>query len=501
MKKILMAAVAVSALTAGAASAASITAAKVSNVSLTTGSSPLNYALANSVKTSVTAALATTTTTGHNAVTSTLTTGTRLDGNASGTTYSVTYALTGTATPVFAAPVTSFTLYGPGGGGGSGTAACVPTGLNIVSGGAIGTSSVTGVFTVPSTCSSTIADSYSPNGATFDVPFKISSAGTVTATMSFKIVSTDSAYDGSGASMQLVQTASPYTVAVTADSTSTRMALGTASAPYLQLSAVTGYDNILGTVVAKVATAPTTSTGAVYPTLAANTLGALPTITSNIDINATSGTFATIVPSVGGSGTVSSANNALFTETGLTTASPANVTVSITGTNSTSISSIQTYTATITPVLSSTTNISTPSGAGPTALQSITLEGVNFMVPWVAGSQTTGSSTTIRISNSGGQVNNVTLTLSSPYNTTGSPTRTTCTSTQLTKLSSIGANSELIIEPADISTCFGAFKRGDVLVTIQGSYSNLSAKARLTTPAGQISEVSIGGLNVTNQAY
>jgi len=500
MKKILMAAVAVSALTAGAASAASITAAKVSNVTLTTGTSPLNYALANSVKTAVTAALATTTTSGHNAVTSTLTTGTRLDGNPSGTTYSVTYALTGTATPVFAAPVTSFTLIGAGAGG-STTAACVPTGLNIVSGGAIGTSSVTGVFTVPSTCSSTIADSYSPNGATFDVPFKISSAGTVTATMSFKIVSTDSAYDGSGASMQLVQTASPYTVAVTADSTSTRMALGTASTPYLQLDATTGYNAILGTVVANVATAPPTSTGAVYPTLAANTLGTLPTITSNIDINATSGTFATIVPSVGGSGTVSSANNALFTETGLTTASPANVTVSITGTNSTSISAIQTYTATITPVLSSTTNISTPSGAGPTALQSITLEGVNFLVPWVAGSQTTGSSTTIRIANSGGQVNNVTLTLNSPYNTSGAPTRTTCTSTNLTKLSSVGANSELIIEPADISTCFGAFKRGDVLVTIQGSYSNLSAKARLTTPAGQISEVSIGGLNVTDQAY
>jgi len=499
MKKILMAAVAVSALTAGVSSAASITTAIVSNVPLTTGASPLNYALASSVKTATTANLATTTGTAHNTVAATLTSGTRLAGNASGTTYSVTYALTGSATPVFAAPVTSFTLTGAGVGDVSGTGACVPTGLNIVSGGAIGTSSVTGVFTVPSTCSSTVTASQSPNGASFDVPFKISSAGTVTATVSFKIVSTDSAYDGSGGSMQLVQVATPYTVSVEADDTVTRMALGTASTPYLQLD--TGsYDAVLGTVLAIEADAPATSTGVVYATMGAATL---PAITSNININATSGNFVVITPKIGTSvtGAVNSANNALFTDTGLTTASATNVTVSIASANATSISSIQTYTATVTPTLASTTTVATPA-AVTGALQSITLEGVNFLVPWVAGSQTGGSSTQIRISNSGAAVNNVTLSLKSPYNTgVTTPTATTCTSATLSKLSTVASNSELVIDPTDLTTCFGAFKRGDVLVTIQGSYSALSAKARLTTPAGQISEVSLGGLEQTGLAY
>jgi len=501
MKKILMTAVAVSALTAGAASAATITGAEVSNVTLAVGSSPTIYTLASSVKTATAANLATTTTAAHNVVAAGLTSGTRLDGNASGTTYSVTYALTGTATPVFAAAVTSFTLIGSGAGGASGTAACVPTGLNIVTGGAVGTSSVTGVFTVPSSCSSTVADSYAPNGASFDAPFKITSAGTVTGTISFKIVSTDSAYDGSGASKQLVQTADPYTVAVVADTLATRMALGSASTPYLALTATSGsYDDILGTVVAKAATASSTSTGAVYATLAA---GALPAITSDIDINATSGDFDVIVPVIGSSstGAVDTVDNTLFSDTGLTTASATNVEVSISGSNTVSISSIQTYTATITPILASTTTVATPA-AVTGALQSITLEGVNFLVPWVAGSQTGGSSTMIRISNSGTAVNNVTLTLQSPFNTgSTTPTATTCTSSTLAKLSTVGANGELVIEPADLTTCFGDFKRGDVLVTIQGSYSALSAKARLTTPAGQISEVSLGGLTETGLAY
>jgi hypothetical protein len=399
---------------------------------------------------------------------------------------------------VFSAAVTSFALEGAG-------ASCTPTGLNIVSGGTIGSNSVTGVFTVPSTCSTTVAGAYAPNGATFDAPFKISSAGTVTGTISFKIVSTDSAYDGSGASKQLVAVADPYSVAVTASTSPTRMALGTASTPYLQLDATAGYDAILGTVVAKVATAPATSTGAVYATLDG---AALPAIAAQYDINATAGDFLVIVPTIGASatGAVDGTNASLFTDngagSGLTTASAQNVTVAIAGGNSTSVGAIQTYTASITPVLASTTTVSTPVGVSGAALQSISLEGVNFLVPWVAGSQTGGSSTQIRISNSGAAVNNVTLTLKSPYNTgSTTPTATTCNSSTLSKLSTVASNGELVIDPADLTTCFGAFKRGDVLVTIQGSYSALSAKARLTTPAGQISEVSLGGLTETGLAY
>ena len=55
---------------------------------------------------------------------------------------------------------------------------------------------------------------------------------------------------------------------------------------------------------------------------------------------------------------------------------------------------------------------------------------------------------------------------------------------------------ELAISSADLTACFGAFTRGDVVVTIQAQPSALTAKARIASPNGTVVEQSLGGLQV-----
>ena len=101
----------------------------------------------------------------------------------------------------------------------------------------------------------------------------------------------------------------------------------------------------------------------------------------------------------------------------------------------------------------------------------------------------------IRISNSGAATAAVSLLLKSPfYSGTVAPSAVACTTSTLSKLDKVPANGELAIDSSDLFTCFGAFKRGDIVVTIQGSPTNLSAKARTTTVSGT-NEISLGGLD------
>jgi hypothetical protein len=68
-------------------------------------------------------------------------------------------------------------------------------------------------------------------------------------------------------------------------------------------------------------------------------------------------------------------------------------------------------------------------------------------------------------------------------------------------LTTIAANGELNITSSDLATCFGNFKRADVIVTIQAAKTSLNAKMRNTTTAGVNSEISLGGLSVTGISY
>lgn len=150
-----------------------------------------------------------------------------------------------------------------------------------------------------------------------------------------------------------------------------------------------------------------------------------------------------------------------------------------------------TYTTSITP-----TAITGYSVAAVTGLASgaVTLDGVNFIAPWISGNQAAGQSV-IRLSNGASTATgNVTLRLNSARAraagvTTGSgdpiANQTCATNFQ------VPANGELQIGSAELTACFGNFLRGDVQITIQSASTALTAKAR-TISNGVTTETSLG---------
>jgi hypothetical protein len=496
MKKILMAAVAVSALSAGAANAVNISAANVSNValtppSITTGTGTVSYTLASTAVV-VDALGAPNANSGTGATTDITATigGTTVSGvfdpNAGGTNYSATYTLTNA---VFSSAVTnaSVTLSGNG-------TLCAPGAVNVVSGGAIGTSSVTAVFNIPNTCSSAAGTTLAPNAVTFVAPFKVLSAGSVTGTVGFKVVATDTAFDVrgvTGGAITLVRTQAPYVTKITADTVATTLGLASGLSPvYSYLKSGAGFDSVLGKIDVDLAAPSAAAAGGLIN--ATMDGGVRPAITYDLTVTATAGNFAVVKPGLGVNTTTGTAI-ALATPTAGTATQLGNaagygtVTAAISAANTTSLTAAQTYSATITPALATNTVVTTPA-AVTAALQTIGLDGVSFLAPWIGGSQSSSSSY-IRVSNSGTATGQVTMSLLSPTGAASAPT--VCTSTTLSKLSSIAANGELVINPTDLTTCFGDFTRGDVSVTIQSTSTGLTAKARNVTPTS-VSELSLG---------
>jgi hypothetical protein len=494
MKKILMAAVAVSALSAGAANAVNITAADVSGIaltppSITTGAGTLSYTLANSAivtdalgapnvnattgaVTDITASLGGTTATGV------------FDPNAGGTNYSATYTLTNA---VFSAPVTNASVAVLGM-----TGTCTAPAANVVAGGAVGTSSVTVVFNVPSATCSSSGQNVAPNAVRFTAPFSVLSAGSVTGTVGFKAVSTDAAFNVTGVTggaITLVRTQSPYTVSVTADTAPTTLGLSTSTAAvYSYLKTGGLFDSILGSVTANLATpSATASTGGIYADMNGT---ARPAVTFDTTVTATNGNFAVIKPSLAAAAMTLATPSASTATTLGTAAGTASITAAISATNTTSLNAAQTYSATVTPKLATNTFVTTPV-AVTGALQTITLEGVSFTAPWVGGSLSSSQSY-IRVSNSGAATGQVTVSLLNPIGAANpAAAGAVCTSSTVSKLSSIAGSNELVIAPADLTSCFGAFTRGDVVVTIQATSTSLTAKARNVT-ATNVSELSLG---------
>jgi hypothetical protein len=499
IKKILMAASAVTALTAGSAGAVNITEAKVSNIGLTaptiaTGAGATAYTLANSAivvdssgvpnanaqtgaSTEIVAMIGGTTSAGV------------FDPNPGGTNYSATYTLTNAT---FSSAVTNdkISLLNAG-------SSCNPGAVNVVSGGAVGTSSVTAVFNIPSTnCSSPSGtNNTAPNAVKFVAPFKILSAGAVTGTVGFKIVATDSAFDVrgvTGGAITLVRTAAPYTTTVEADTTATTLGLGTGTeAVYSKFSTA---DVTIGKVTVQNRAPGATAVG---DTVYADMNGtARPGITYDLKVDATSGNFAVIKPllaentSTAAAMTLATSSSASATKTGAA-AGTGTISVSIGASNTTSLNAAQTYSATITPILASNSLVTTPA-AVTGALQTIGLAGTSFLAPWIGGSLSSSSSF-IRVSNNGSAATGqVSVSLLSPIGAaTPASAGAVCTSATLEKLKSIAGSNELVLTPADLTTCFGNFTRGDVVVTIQSTSTSLTAKARNVTPTS-VSELSLG---------
>ena len=123
------------------------------------------------------------------------------------------------------------------------------------------------------------------------------------------------------------------------------------------------------------------------------------------------------------------------------------------------------------------------------AAGSVTLDGVNFVAPWVSG---TGLATSvIRLSNSATTVSGpVTVRLRTAQNVAGGVS-TPVTSSVVYEAGTIAAGGDLQITSAQLVAAFGAFTRGDFQVTIQSAQGPLTAKLR-NTRDGQTFEQSLG---------
>jgi len=121
----------------------------------------------------------------------------------------------------------------------------------------------------------------------------------------------------------------------------------------------------------------------------------------------------------------------------------------------------------------------------------VSYEGTNFFAAWITdGAGTSGFKNTIRLGNrSAAAIASVKASLINPLvtGTTG-----TVASTATCEVGPLPASGELLITSAKLLACFGAFGRSDVRLTIQGNSSDMVAKLRITSPDGSASDTALG---------
>jgi len=492
MKKILMAAAAVTALTAGSAGAATITKALVSNVTVydsaaSTTSTPYKIASETKIGTSGTN---TTNTTAENKVTLKVDQGKLAGGGSTSKDYTVTFTFAGPAQlQRDLVPGTDFTTDAQSG--------CVPS-ATIQSGGLAKGKTVDILMSLPSGCT-TGASGIGPQNLSLDAPLTVTGIGDVTVTAKVSTGGT-SIDNGEATARTLITNTSGISFTTDTDTKTTFWALA-GTTPYTSLG---GADATIGTYTLKYAS--TGSDGAyVAASRGTGTSTSGVTTWSNqfdqqdlkADVSISGDVTATTLKlGASGSTTNMTKNSAKDTSsrTGVGNSNTANIVEIVAVSDLTKSQSSLSYTMTVTPTTTASTF--TIPAAKTQTLQTVGLEGTNFNVPWVAGSQSP-SSTVIRIANNGTTDSGVvTVMIKSPIRNEGTTAgATTCTSSTLSSLGKIAAGGELLLGATELKSCFGDFKRGDLIVTIQEAKTNLTAKARLTTASGQISETSIGGLN------
>lgn len=143
----------------------------------------------------------------------------------------------------------------------------------------------------------------------------------------------------------------------------------------------------------------------------------------------------------------------------------------------------------ITPVVTMGAGYTAPTFSAVT-LGAVTLEGTNFYAPWV-GDGTNGITYSIRLGNRAATaVAGITVTLLNSQNVA---TATTCNA------GTLPASGELLITSASLKTCFGAFGRGDLRITAQAVSTTMTAKMR-SVSANVVNEQSLGGGTVNASA-
>jgi len=496
MKKILMAAAAVTALTAGSANAASISAAMVSGVDTKpAATTPTPYKIATETLFPAAGTNTTTGTVGDNKVSLTVDQGKLAGGGGSASKdYTVTFTYSGPAKFQRILTTADFTTDPLGS-----NCTVSPT---IANGGLKDGKSIDVIITLASGCTSGSSGT-GPSVLSLEAPLTVTGTGDVTVTG--KISTGGTTIDnGESKAATLITNASGIGFTAATDTVDT----------YWQLSGTTAYttitgvsttpktDDILGTYTLKYAAVDASGPFVAASRGTGTTSSGVTTYANQFnqqnltaDVTVTGDVSATTITIGGTAGTKNSAKDSSSRSSIGANDAENKITIAVDSGVKTSQPS-RAYSMTVTPKTSGT-SFTAPS-AKTQALQTVGLEGTNLNVPWVAGSQSP-SSVVLRVANNGStDTGAVTLLLKSPVRNSGTTVgATTCTSSTLTSLAKIVAGGELTISSADLTTCFGDFKRADLIMTVQAPKDDLTAKMRLTTSSGQISETSLGGLKNT----
>jgi hypothetical protein len=484
MKKILMAAAAVTALTAGSANALTLNAdnSYVASTALTGGVAGVSfepYTLANeynvSTATVVPAKL-------------TLTTSSAL---AASTSYIVTYTISGgtfdNSTAIAATEVkVADTAAAAAGTGASGTGANI-TGLGTTILGTLNNSTApTQVSFVISTGTATTVQAITWKLAGGIKPATPKTPVTITASIALSNSPTVYVDGGATSSVTLLDYRDGLTFAATAASSKLSLASG-----FKKFQVSGAADAVSANIASAVGFAiPTVLTTApndkVYKDLAG-------TLLATTDI-------ASVIVTVGGDLSVFNARLGSAQLADSTTA-PSVITA-----DSGNLSSLRGQTATVALVQKATANVGTESTYTVTpaitlgsslvpltytakTIGAVSFEGSSLFVPWVSDGAN-GTNNVIRIGNKSATTA-VTSVKASLLNPTTAGTSGTVASTATCELGTIAAPGEMVINSATLTACFGAFKRSDVRLTVQGAADNLTLKMRSST-AGITTENIVG---------
>lgn len=461
-------------------------------------------------------------------------------------TYELSFKLTGTANPVYIArtlgtdggviSVKNLTIRGFGNTSGTGTTTatsivgdgravytfgtCTLTDL-VLNTGAVGQDRIAYRFKIDGTT----CDAASNIGSfSLDVPFQATAVGTVVLTSNLQIQTLNINADPTGPATTTLVTpvanfsdigigANPF-----ANNTITNgVYVGFNAGPQLPtawaaagatgFNAFTNYatsagtDLIIGSVKASAVLPASLGVQGLYGNLAA---GALPSWNASLAVTATSSpVFNAMRPGIAAragavavattAATVNSANTIATVVAGpfapaAATGLGGDIIVAANANNNVSVTTPQSYTATLTVTPSGTTLPAFP--AVSSNLETTTIQGFRIDAPWFGGSKASTPSL-VRLSNSASAATGtVSLVLKNPVLASGDTlTKSTCSIA-----AGVPATGELLLNTAQVTDCFGNFIRGDLEITVQGAVQNLTAKMRVLSSNGSVSEQTLGNV-------
>ena len=549
MKKILLAGIAVGALASTGANAITLTQASVSNsgstgLGLVNGIVTTPYGLAgNLTGVSPAAQLATTTAGNHNFYTIKVDSSTGVVPAQTGLVYEVSFKLSGTGNPTFIAPTggtgagglnkDNLTFFGLSGNAASTIAGSTPGAVltfgtcfinNLLqNSGGVNQATLTYRFDVSGICDA----SNGLQSIRLDAPFRIAAVGTVVlaSNITTPFLGNNSIDAIGGSTQTLVTTVGTYSdVGIGPNPFSTLTYAGfnlgqqlptawaaagaTGFNPFTSYTTAAGTDLVIGSVKASYLTPASQGVGSINQNMA---LAGLPALTASVAVTATTspvfvsmrpglasqtgaavGTVATNAATVNSTNTVATIPVASFAGTAAATTLASNIIVGAVANNNISVTTPQAYSAVLNVAPATTGQV--PAFAPVSSnLETTTVQGFRIDAPWFGGSRASTPSL-VRLSNSSSvATGTVTLVLSNAVLASGeSLTASTCQFS-----TGVPATAEFLIDTARATTCFGNFVRGDLAITVQGAVANLTAKMRVLSSNGSVSEQTLGNVSAS----